>query len=96
MVSHQCKYLVDAECQRQDEREAGLAARRGDAKADPQFAYRHLQKATRQGDVTVLVHLIRFADHTDRNVPGQSYFDALFNGGSESVNAVGSIKEWMF
>jgi hypothetical protein len=108
---HQCHYLDDDECRRQDEYQAGIVAERQRLSSiDDATVLNHetrrqwqrrrrLLEAPRRGNIKVLVLLIRFADHQNRILPSRTYFDALFNGDAPNspikVNAVGSIKEWL-
>ncbi|GAX27244.1 hypothetical protein FisN_13Lh199 [Fistulifera solaris] len=56
-----------------------------------QLAERRLNPSI--GDnIRVIVLLIKFSDHTTRDLPSREYFEEFFNGeGSE----LGSVKEWM-
>lgn len=50
-----------------------------------------------QGNVKVLVLLVRFSNHVDRNLPEKSYFETLFNGvGSSDINPVGGASEYYY
>jgi hypothetical protein len=112
LARHQCKYLTDQECQRQDDYQANIAAERqrllsaatSTTTETPSLDRHRRLDAPRVGtDLTILVLLIRFSDHANRPVPSRNYFDALLNGdvpGSTAnpapVNTVGSVKEWLY
>lgn len=53
--------------------------------------------APNMGQFKVLVVLIRFKDHLDRELPTREYYDELFNGpGGTDVNPVGSVRQYLF
>lgn len=78
-----CWFLSDEECLRDDE---------ALAKAKEQ------RRLVRSGDnIKVLVLLVRFTDHADRELPEKSYFDELFNGASGTdINPIGNIRDYFF
>ena len=61
---------------------------------DQRMGRRHLNPAF--GDrIRVLVLLIKFKDHANKEVPPREYYEEMFNGdGVSDINPVGSIKEW--
>lgn len=48
-------------------------------------------------NIKVLVLLLRFTDHADRDLPQKPYFDELFNGASgNEINPIGSIRDYFY
>ena len=84
-----CQFLTEEECERDD---MAAYARMSDNSLE-----RRLQGDSTyvsQGQVKVLVLLLRFKDHASKELPDRDYYDQLFNGGA--VNPVGGLKEWLF
>lgn len=81
--SEHCRFLTEAECEEFDQEHG-----------------RHLKERRlnpTEGDFKVLVLLIKFSDHVDKEVPPREYYDELLNGsGPSEVNEVGSLKEWLY
>lgn len=77
-----CRYMTEEECKAEDE---GI----GDAKAGRNG--RRLSPSVGR-NLRILVLLVRFQNHQDRDLPTRDYIEQLFNGGI--VNEVGSIKEY--
>lgn len=80
----QCRFLSEEQCEVEDGViEHAIHGTHG----------RHLAPTT--GTVRVLVLLVRFADHTNRELPLRDFFEKIFNGdGISEINPVGSIKEY--
>lgn len=80
--SEHCRFLTEAECEAFDQEHG-----------------RHLKERRlnpTEGDFKVLVLLIKFSDHVDKQVPPREYYDQLLNGnGPSDVNEIGSLKEWL-
>lgn len=85
-LSHEyCRYMTEADCQKEDETLADAKAERNGRRLSPSVG-----EALR-----VLVLLIRFPNHSDRKLPSREYFEELFNGSPSDVNPVGSISEYL-
>lgn len=55
-----------------------------------------LHNPTIGDDVNVLVLLVRFNDHQDRELPTREYIDTMMNGArGEGINVVGSVKDYL-
>ncbi|GAX27245.1 hypothetical protein FisN_13Lh198 [Fistulifera solaris] len=80
--SEHCRFLTEAECEDFDQ-DYGR-----------QLRERRLNPS--EGDFKVLVLLIKFSDHADKEVPPREYYEELFNGsGPSDINEVGSMKDWL-
>jgi hypothetical protein len=80
--SEHCRFLTEAECEDYDQ-DYGR-----------QLRERRLNPS--EGDFKVLVLLIKFSDHADKEVPPREYYEELFNGsGPSDINEVGSMKDWL-
>ena len=76
----ECRYLTQEQCQKKDK------SRR--------HRRRRLNTATGE-NIRVLVLLVKFKNHANKEVPPREYYEELFNGDGESeINPYGSIKEW--
>lgn len=74
-----CRYLTPQACQDRDEH---VGRQRAERRLNPSI-----------GDgLRVIVLLIRFSDHTNRDLPSREFFEDFFNGEGREY---GSVKEWL-
>jgi hypothetical protein len=74
-----CRSLSPQNCQNLDE---NLGRQLAERRLNPSIG----------DNIRVIVLLIKFSDHTTRDLPSREYFEEFFNGeGTE----LGSVKEWM-
>ena len=84
-----CRFLTETQCARDDE-----AAFARISQNSPERRLQEEPTYVTQGKVKILVLLMRFKDHQNKQLPDRDYYDQLFNGGA--VNPVGSLGEWLY
>jgi len=84
--------LHPAMCQHISSKDCELSDKRARYHAD-----RSLQLMESTGQINVLVLLIRFQDHEDRDLPTKAEIDTLLNGDDIDIDLTptGSVKEWL-